>query len=162
MYLTLLELRNTPISNDIPSPAQLLFGRRLKGHIPVEESLLKPLEVNQNIVDSFRRNQTKQKMYYDKSAKELPDLKLNDSVMVQVDSKLWEPGVIVKIDDHRPRSYHVKLKANDKIFVRNRSFLRRIGSNMTEFSIKYWTKTYWLTLKTTCRRQTTLLKIISE
>ncbi|XP_024874017.1 uncharacterized protein K02A2.6-like [Temnothorax curvispinosus] len=50
MYLTLLEYRNTPISKTIPSPAQILFGRRLKGHVPVREELLNPCRDKTRII----------------------------------------------------------------------------------------------------------------
>ncbi|KAF5292492.1 hypothetical protein FQR65_LT01636 [Abscondita terminalis] len=42
VYLCLLEYRNTPISVNMPSPAQILFSRRLNGQIPVSEKLLMP------------------------------------------------------------------------------------------------------------------------
>lgn len=40
--LTLLEYRNTSVANNIPSPAQLLFDRKLKGQSPMSENQLKP------------------------------------------------------------------------------------------------------------------------
>lgn len=81
MYLTLLKYRNTSISRIVPSPAQILFGRRLKDHVPVKEELLKPYKDKTRIVnqESYQR---KQKLYYDKTAKDLPELKVNDKVII--------------------------------------------------------------------------------
>lgn len=35
IYLALLELRNTPISDKIPSSSELIFGRKIRGILPV-------------------------------------------------------------------------------------------------------------------------------
>lgn len=42
--------------------------------------------------------------------------------MVQFD-KVWELGIILKIDNSRQRSYVVKLNKNEHIFVRNKLML---------------------------------------
>lgn len=44
-YLALLEYHSTPLSSELPSPAQLLYNRRVEGLIPLNENLLK---VNSN------------------------------------------------------------------------------------------------------------------
>jgi len=127
--LTLLEYRNTPISNDIPSPAQLLFGRKIKGNIPLSESFLKHKDAN-IFSEKFYNIQNKQKYNYDQKSRDLPEIKVNDSVMVQF-GKIWEQGVVLKIDNSRPRSFVVKLNKNGKVFVRNRRFLKKyINSNI--------------------------------
>jgi hypothetical protein len=37
----LLKYRNTPISKDLESPAEILMGRKIKGLLPIEEEKVK-------------------------------------------------------------------------------------------------------------------------
>lgn len=129
MYLTLLEYRNTPISKSCPSPAQLLFGRRLKGYLLLKEEMLNPYnKLRSRNNENYQRNQ---KFYYNKNARDLPELVANDNVMVQGDNKEWKPGRVIKKDTNRPRSYIVRLNENGKMYIRNRRFLRK--KNMDRF-----------------------------
>ena len=41
-HYALLELMNIPLSNNLPSPPQLLYNRRLRTKLPISDSLLKP------------------------------------------------------------------------------------------------------------------------
>ena len=41
-YLTMLEYRNTQIANNLPSPSQLLMGRRTQTCLPMTKKLLNP------------------------------------------------------------------------------------------------------------------------
>lgn len=115
------------MQSDGPSPAQLLFGRRLKGLLPVTEKLLlpkvtpKPEQNNKNI---------KTKSYYNKSAKDLPELHVNDRVIVSNinNNNKWKKGTIIKLDKERPRSYYVRLDANGKIYIRNRRFIKKVDN----------------------------------
>lgn len=52
IYLCLIEYCKTPIGRKLPSPAQLLFSRSLKGQLPVNENLLQPRLVD---IDYFVR-----------------------------------------------------------------------------------------------------------
>lgn len=130
IFLALLEYRNTPIDRKTPSPAELLFGRKLKGLIPMSEEILKPkFDINTQ-VKALQQKQSNQKFYYDKHAKDLQRLSVNDPVMMQ-DSRTgeWNPGMIIGIDQNRPRSYLVKLNKNNKTYIRNRRYLRKIENN---------------------------------
>lgn len=125
----LLEYCNTSISKSCPSPAPLLFERRLKGYLPVKEEILNPYNKLRSINnDNYQRNQ---KFYYDRNARDLPELVVNDNVMVQGDNKEWKPGKVIKKDTNRPRSYIVRLNENGKMYIRNRRFLRK--RNMDRF-----------------------------
>ncbi|KAF0764619.1 Uncharacterized protein FWK35_00011318, partial [Aphis craccivora] len=44
VYLTLLEYRNTPISKDLASPAEILMGRKIKGLLPIKDEKEKYVE----------------------------------------------------------------------------------------------------------------------
>ena len=124
-YLTLLEYRNTPLGRGIPSPAQLLFGRRLQGVVPMKEDLLKPEFVKCNYEQILKDKQYKQKVYHDRYARDLRPLVVGDLVMIHIDDKVWEPGKVVAIDKNRVKTYMVKLNCNNRIYVRNRKYLRR-------------------------------------
>lgn len=130
VYLTMLEYRNTPLGNNLPSPAQLLFGRRLKGHVPISKKMLVPEYNFPNYDKILKIKQNMQKSYFDQHAKNLPDnLKQNDLVVVQNKNKEWEPGRIVEKNFFRPRSYNVQLDNTQNVIGRNRKFIKKIGEN---------------------------------
>lgn len=124
IYLALLEYRNTPLDTITPSPAQLLFGRRLKGSLPITEKLLKPKIVSKPDTSKIMR---KTQIYYNQNAKNLPELNIDDRVIISNlnDDNKWELGTVVKVDNLRPRSYHVRLDKNGKIYIRNRRFIKK-------------------------------------
>jgi len=123
LYLGLLELRNTPINNNLPSPAQLLFSRRLRGIIPMTEKMLYPkLQNRKQIQSKFVERQNKAKYYYDKGTKVLSDLKAGQRVKVlNFYNKKWYPGYIVK--QQGIRSYKIEMEGTNKILIRNRKHL---------------------------------------
>ena len=70
----------------------------------------------------------KQKFYYDRSAKTLPPLKLNEHVRVQI-GKIWVPAMVTKI--HDKHSYSVVTK-NGGIYRRNRQVLTKTKETFPE------------------------------
>ena len=104
-YLALLEYRNTPIDNDIGSPAELLFQRKLRTKLPCKKSLLKPRLQSKDTRNKLIVRQQKQKFYHDKNAKPLKELDVGDTVRLRRE-KEWIPAKVVEKDKH-PRSYHV-------------------------------------------------------
>lgn len=77
-YQSLLVYRTTPLECGV-SPAQLLMGRRLRSNLPIQTDLLKTNEGNS--VKKFKEQQkTKQKFYYDRGTKNLPELHAGDQV----------------------------------------------------------------------------------
>ena len=73
-YLSLLELRNTPVDR-LASPAQLSMLRRLRSAIPCTEKHLRPVVINpEQTEEAFERKQKIEKLYYDRSARPLPQL----------------------------------------------------------------------------------------
>ncbi|XP_018366780.1 PREDICTED: uncharacterized protein K02A2.6-like [Trachymyrmex cornetzi] len=104
--MTLLEYRTTPLSKEMPSPAELLYNRKLKGQLLM-----------------------KQKIHYDKGAKDLTELKTNQTVMLLNNKKEWEPGVIYSVDKDKPTAYNVKLNNSGVILNRNQRFLKPYVAN---------------------------------
>ena len=124
----LLELRNTPRA-DGKSPAEILLGRTLRSPLPSHRRNFAP-QWNKTIREwDEKRARTKQavKRRYDKHAKRLTPLQVQDEVRVQdPGSKKWTLcGTVVEA---RPnRSYLVKLPSGRTLW-RNRVFLYKIPS----------------------------------
>lgn len=104
--LAFLELRNTPIS-DLGTPTQLLFGRRTRSIIPTHQDLLKPNFNADKIRAALTEKQNKQKYYYDRNSRELPEPKVGENVNVHDGRQPWKKAVVVK-QCKEPRSYIVE------------------------------------------------------
>ena len=118
-YLALLDYRNTPLDG-LPSPAQLLMGRRTKTRLPTVDKLLMP-EKMEGMRDRLKANQDKNKHYYDKGSHTLPTLKPGDTVRVR-EGKQWRPAKVIRTTPE-PRSYVVE--ADGHQYRRNRRELIR-------------------------------------
>ena len=120
-YLALLDLRNTPISDDTGSPVQRLMGRRTKTLLPTTEHLLIPKQIKpQAVKRKIKAQKDKQKYYYDRQAKELPTLEVGDRVRTQRNSH-WEPAIVTGVST-KPRSYIITTPQGE-IYRRNRKHL---------------------------------------
>lgn len=120
-YLSILEFRNTPLDCG-KSPVQLMMGRRTNTFMPINPALLKSEIVNDEFKDKQQKLYEKQKIYYDKNAKELEPLKTGEHVRVR-QNKTWEPAEVVgKTSD--PRSYIIKMDSENTL-RRNRRDIRR-------------------------------------
>ena len=114
-FLALLAWRSTP-SEAGRSPAEILFGRRIRTRLPSTE---KPLEAPyakqaQVALNEFK---IKQARYYNVGAKDKPTMKAGQSVRVKLSNNTlhaqqWKPGVIKTV---RPlRSYMTFSSKMDK------------------------------------------------
>ena len=127
IYLALLQYRNTPISNKIKSPAQLLMSRRLRDNLPIKNNLLKP---NRNNYRCIKQNllvqQQKQKKYYDyKTRFNNSNFEANQKVLFKqkLSNDKWEKGLIKSKLNDRPRSYKVQMD-NGNVLTRNKQFIQ--------------------------------------
>ena len=103
-YISPLEYRNTAISGLKESPAQLLINRMLKSNLPTSASLLKP-RVVEKAQEKLKELSERQKMYYDRNAKPLPQIKEDDTFRIRK-GKTWEPAIVS--EKHKaPRSFIV-------------------------------------------------------
>lgn len=119
--LALLNFRTTPREN-MDSPAQILMGRRLNTRLPTYHTLLgQPVDRQKNH-NALLEQQQKQKFNYDRTAKPLPPLDVNDKVVI-VDGKERKAGKVVQ-QAREPRSYIVEDQSGRK-FRRNRRHLVR-------------------------------------
>lgn len=120
-YIALLEYRNTPLEGVGYSPAQLLMGRRLKSKLPTTTALLTP-ESSIQVSDKLKEKQLKQKSYYDRQTRCLPDLHKGESVRVQRKDG-WQPAVVLHKHE-QPRSFVVQTP-DGSTYRRNRKHLRK-------------------------------------
>ena len=121
--MALLDYRNSPIDADTPlSPAQMLYGRRLKTKLPTATPLLKPSNSDE-IRKSLKQRQNKQKHYYDKHApkSDLKPLEKGENVVMRHENK-WKHGTIERKHE-TPRSYVVQTPDGRK-YRRNRKHIR--------------------------------------
>ena len=120
-YLGLLALRNTPISSDVDSPAQLLMNRRLRSTIPGHRSLYEASDAS--IHQRLEQRQHNQKRYHDRGAKVLPPLHVGDAVRVKTPKDhQWLPATVTGKTE-LPRSYVVETPDGGS-YRRNRSHLK--------------------------------------
>ena len=122
-FLAMLNYRNTPTQGLDASPVQRLMNRRTRTNLPTSPKLLKP-KVPRNQPKQMKAKRDKQKAYYDRNAKDLPALKVDDVVRVQPtqNHQNWTKAQVTKLIGYR--SYVVRTKYN-QVFRRNRRYLRK-------------------------------------
>ncbi|XP_063962166.1 uncharacterized protein K02A2.6-like [Lytechinus pictus] len=115
--MALLCIRATPIDSCIPSPAELLYGRKMKNNLPVR--IPNNASYRDNVYRRLQQRQETQKYYHDKSAHDLPPLTAGQLVRVQ-DHRTghWFPAT-VRDKLPEPRSYLVETP-NGRLLRRNR------------------------------------------
>lgn len=114
----LLIYRSTPLECG-KSPAELLFGRRIRTNLPQLESLLKPSWITPSTISKMQGLKNRQKANFDKHHGARPLRPLADGQTVWVTDR-QEYGVIAG-KAPQPRSYLVRTQRGE--FRRNRSFL---------------------------------------
>lgn len=129
-YLGLLNYRATP-RNGISSPSELLMGRRLNTRLPSHVRKLIPSRDNDKDYNSMLRNQQKDKTYYDRRAKRLPELSPGQPVLITGEGK----RKCARIIGHaaQPRSYFVA-DSSGRQFRRNRRHLLKLPANDNELA----------------------------
>ena len=98
-HLALLCLRSTPLSHELPSPAKLLNGRVYQTNLP---AVSKPSSSsNAEVYVKLQLRQDKQKVQYDKTAKQPPQsLFAEDRVRIHNPANnRWEPVVVHCVTD---------------------------------------------------------------
>jgi hypothetical protein len=127
--MALLCLRSTPIDNRTPSPAELLYGRKIRANLPVKNEVkLTNMEDHNNMLQKSDRAAQQ----YKKTARsELKEMDKGQTVLVQnVGENVWTTGKIQgKCEE--PRSYNVELDNGSQI-RRNRRFIKPFMSHNQE------------------------------
>ncbi len=113
----LLILRTTPSGPQLPSPAELIFGRQVKCNLPLKVTNPDCEELREHREQSY--NQMTKKFH-----KSYPELDIDQPVYFQdVAKKHWNPGTIIGCGPE-PRSYTVQCEQTGKMLKRNRGLLR--------------------------------------
>nr|XP_022899872.1 uncharacterized protein K02A2.6-like [Onthophagus taurus] len=121
-HMALLIYRNSPLKCG-QSPAELLFGRKLRDCLPILESKLKPKSPNHNEVkQKFEIEKEKQRKQYNRRhrVKSNEPLKVGERVWI---TNMKREGV-VKEKTMEPRSYMVETEKGD--IRRNRKHLMKL------------------------------------
>ena len=119
--LALLCIRSTPINNQIGSPANLLYGRTIRSNLPLRTS------GQEDTLSALKQRQEDQRYYYNRSAKDRPEMQIGQTVGLQDPKTLkWMPGRIVDKCDE-PRSYIVQTPNGSRL-RRNQRFLKDLAT----------------------------------
>ena len=113
--MALLCYRSTPLNSKLPSPAELINSRLYKTLLPTR-TMLKPKEREREELLKLKQYQ---EHYYNKPGQELPELRTNMKVYVQLlpQSRDWKPATILECLEHK---YSVQLDYNGKVYIRFR------------------------------------------
>ena len=121
MYAGLLNLRNTSRTAEAGSPAQRLMGRRTATKLPTSDQLLQPKTIEtERIRETLQTNRDRAKLYYDRNAKPLQDLRAGNNIRVR-DGKMWKPALMLPQEQQppHPRSYNLQAESGN-VWRRNR------------------------------------------
>ena len=105
-HLALLAWRNTPSEQLGFSPAQILFGRRTRTHLPMAQKLLSSTNdcTAQNALQNAKQRQAEN---YNRTAKEKRPFSIGDTVRTRWDrSQPWTKAEVTKVLPHR--SYQLR------------------------------------------------------
>lgn len=130
----LLQHRNCPDQSTGLSPAQIIFGRVLKDHLPLQPDALRVRREWR--LDAERREQALAHRHLLKheqlqhGTKPLPPLSVGDHVMIQDQAAPKQPGKWTKtgivVEDQGFDSYLIKVDGSHRVTKRNRRFLRKV------------------------------------
>ena len=94
-----------PLENG-KSPAELLYGRKIRSNLPVVEQFLTQIGFSNDKKQKCSENEAKE--VFNKTVRELPHLKKGNCVRLRdVSDKKWDAKVVVK-EQVSPRSYVVE------------------------------------------------------
>ena len=115
-------LRATPIDAHLPSPSELLLGRKIRTNLPGK--IPNQLPEKDAIYQRLQSRQDEQKAYFDKRhPTNLPPMQEGQQIRVQnQETGKWERGRITK-KRPEPRSYEVETESG-QILRRNRRHIR--------------------------------------
>jgi len=100
-HLALLAFRNTPTEQLGASPAQIMFGRRTRTHLPTTDCLLRGAH-DTAAHDALVTTKHRQAAYYNRGAREQHPISVGDVVRTRWNNKdEWEKADVTKVLPHR-------------------------------------------------------------
>ena len=130
---SMLNYRNTPCRDTKLSPAEIIYGRPIKDHLPRLPVHYRPRKewtlTRERRELALAQRYARQEKLLNEHTKVLPSLNNGDCVSIQNQSgpraKKWDrTGMIVETLPHQ--QYRVRVHGSGRITLRNRQFLRRI------------------------------------
>lgn len=124
----LMRIYNSTPKDAIPSPAEILMGRKIRANLPLTENAnMKTLYIQKQL----KNRQNRQKMYHDRTAK--PDKEVGNDVLVQKSQKNWVEGKII-VKDNNPNSYWIKT-GEGGVYRRNKIHIKNYNSPKHDVTI---------------------------
>ena len=120
--LALLTYKATPLSHNLPSPAELLNSRKHRTLLPTHMVSTRLQIEYRQIMDCGKQMQAK---LYNQHSRVLPRLQQYQKVMVQLDpdKNMWTPAEIVQCPTGEGRSYNLRT-IHGGVYTRNRRFIK--------------------------------------
>jgi hypothetical protein len=137
----LLNYRNTPCRDLKLSPAEIIYGRPIRDHLPNLPLHYKPRAewtlTRERRELALAQRYARQEKLLNEHTKELPSLKQGDLVSLQNQhgprAKKWDKtGLVVETLPHQ--QYRVRVHGSGRITLRNRQYLRKISPIQSTFS----------------------------
>ncbi|XP_059061669.1 uncharacterized protein K02A2.6-like [Achroia grisella] len=140
-HLALLNFRNTPITGEVYSPAQLLMNRRLKTKLPTTDKLLESNPVSYNDNFKYRLNNIKKgKKYYDRGTRNLVPVYPHENVRMR-QKNVWVKAKVKK-QEHGNRSYWLETE-NGGRYRRNRTDILKLPNSKSDCVINRKENNYY-------------------
>ena len=122
-YIALLCIRTTPVDNVLPSPAEMLYTRKVQGNLPVR--MRNKFGNKEEIYERLQQRQEVERTNHNQHSRDLSPLFPEQNVRIQtLPSSLWSPAV-VREKCQEPRSYVVETQ-NGRVLRRNRQHTRGV------------------------------------
>ena len=95
LHLAILSYIMTPLNHSLPSPAELLNSRKFRCLLPLQIRQQNHIQQYRNVMQHQKHEQVK---HYNKSVRDLPSLKTENAVYVQLvpNTRKWIPGIVIE------------------------------------------------------------------
>lgn len=128
IQLALLNQRNIPRSDKIPSSNSRLMSRVTRSPLPIAEKHLQP-KVSQCVHNNLTEARDRQKLYADRQSKVAPNINVGDTIRLQHGHRDWTAAKVVKATTH-PRSFIVERPDGSQL-RRNTIHIRPTQANIS-------------------------------
>ena len=120
--LALLTYKATPLSHNLPSPAELLNSRKYRTLLPTH---IVPTSLQTKYRQIMDRGKQMQANLYNQHSRILPRLQQYQKVVVQLDpdKNIWTPVEIIQCPTREGRSYSLNTM-HGGVYTRNRRFIK--------------------------------------
>ena len=121
-------LRSTPLGNGLPSPSVLLQGRNFRDNLHCTSNQLKTQQLDLKKIQDAMDNVVSES--HSQQQDKFPSQRFVEgmTVWVKTGHRKWEKARILGHAD-TPRSFHVEMLENGKVFRRNQSYLKVYRDN---------------------------------